>query len=72
MQRCFSGTATRIEGIGVKERAIESLMRHAMAYPREARAAPDLDVGGSYRWRRGASSTCGTRKPSRACSTPRA
>ncbi|MBX3179896.1 MAG: glutamate synthase large subunit [Candidatus Hydrogenedentes bacterium] len=52
VQRCFSGTATRIEGIGVKEVAIESLMRHAMAYPEKPARRPDLDVGGSYRWRR--------------------
>ncbi len=52
VQRCFSGTATRIEGIGVKEVAMESLMRHTMAYPEKPARRPSLDVGGAYRWRR--------------------
>lgn len=52
VQRCFSGTATRIEGIGVKEVAMESLMRHTMAYPDKPARRPELDVGGAYRWRR--------------------
>lgn len=52
VQRCFSGTATRIEGIGVREVAMESLMRHAMAFPEKSARRPALDVGGAYRWRR--------------------
>ena len=50
--RCFSGTASRIEGIGVKEVARETLMRHAMAYPDKPARRPELDPGGQYRWRR--------------------
>ena len=52
VQRCFSGTATRIEGIGVKEVSMESLMRHGMAYPEKPARRAELDVGGAYRWRR--------------------
>jgi len=52
VERCFSGTATRIEGIGVKEVAKESLMRHAVAYPSKPARKPELDPGGQYRWRR--------------------
>jgi glutamate synthase domain-containing protein 2/glutamate synthase domain-containing protein 1/glutamate synthase domain-containing protein 3 len=52
VERAFSGTATRIEGIGVKEVAMESLMRHRYAFPEKMPERPQLDVGGSYRWRR--------------------
>jgi len=52
VERCFSGTASRIEGIGVKEVAQETLMRHAMAYPAKPARRPELDIGGAYRWRR--------------------
>ena len=33
VERCFAGTATRIEGIGMAEVGRETLMRHALAYP---------------------------------------
>ncbi|MBI2426164.1 MAG: glutamate synthase large subunit [Candidatus Hydrogenedentes bacterium] len=52
VERCFSGTATRIEGIGVEEVAKETLMRHQMAYPDKPARRPELDPGGHYRWRR--------------------
>jgi glutamate synthase domain-containing protein 2/glutamate synthase domain-containing protein 1/glutamate synthase domain-containing protein 3 len=52
VERCFSGTASRIEGIGVKDVARETLKRHAMAYPEKPARRADLDVGGAYRWRR--------------------
>ena len=52
IDRCFAGTASRIEGIGMAEIARETLMRHAMAYPPRRLRAPELDVGGAYRWRR--------------------
>ncbi len=46
----FTGTASRIGGIGVEELAAEALERHARAYP----APKDdlLPVGGVYYWRR--------------------
>ncbi|MBI2432790.1 MAG: glutamate synthase large subunit [Candidatus Hydrogenedentes bacterium] len=52
VDRCFSGTASRLGGIGVDEVAIETLMRHAVAYPQKPARRPQLDPGGQYRWRR--------------------
>lgn len=52
VERCFTGTASRLEGIGVDEVARESLMRHAMAYPERQARPRSLDPGGNYKWRR--------------------
>jgi len=52
VERCFAGTTTRIEGIGVAEVARETLLRHAVAYPAKPARRPQLDPGGHYRWRR--------------------
>src|SRR4051812_13447391 len=50
VERCFTGTASRIGGIGAEGLAAEALERHARAYPR---ADGDLlPVGGIYAWRR--------------------
>ncbi len=49
----FTGTPSRIEGIGLDEIAAEALKRHEHAYPRVKPAQLlDLDVGGAYQWRR--------------------
>jgi glutamate synthase domain-containing protein 2/glutamate synthase domain-containing protein 1/glutamate synthase domain-containing protein 3 len=58
----FTGTPSRIAGVGMDELAREALDRHARGYPR-AKAAPPpeeegaegpiLPVGGIYAWRRG-------------------
>jgi glutamate synthase domain-containing protein 2/glutamate synthase domain-containing protein 1/glutamate synthase domain-containing protein 3 len=50
IERHFSGTASRIGGVGLDVLAREALERHARAYP-----APEddlLPVGGVYAWRR--------------------
>jgi glutamate synthase domain-containing protein 2/glutamate synthase domain-containing protein 1/glutamate synthase domain-containing protein 3 len=50
----FTGTASRIGGIGLSVLAAEVATRHAMAYesrPTE-RAHRELEVGGEYQWRR--------------------
>src|SRR4051795_12753829 len=50
IDKYFTGTASRIGGIGIDVLAQEALDRHARAYPR-----PDgelLPVGGIYAWRR--------------------
>ncbi len=52
VERCFTGTASRVEGIDVEDVAIESLMRHAVAYPSAHARARELDPGGQYRWRK--------------------
>jgi glutamate synthase (NADPH/NADH) large chain/glutamate synthase (ferredoxin) len=50
IERHFTGTASRIGGIGIRELGEESLARHARAYP----STPDalLPVLGLYAWRR--------------------
>jgi glutamate synthase (NADPH/NADH) large chain len=52
VDRCFAGTPSRIEGIDVEDVAIESLMRHAVAYPPLHARSRELDPGGVYHWRR--------------------
>ncbi len=50
IDRHFTGTASRIGGIGVDTLARETLDKHARAYPRAH--AGLLPVGGVYAWRR--------------------
>src|SRR5712691_11812996 len=50
IERYFTGTASRIGGIGIRELAEESLARHGRAYPGKADAL--LPVIGLYAWRR--------------------
>jgi glutamate synthase domain-containing protein 2/glutamate synthase domain-containing protein 1/glutamate synthase domain-containing protein 3 len=50
IERYFTGTASRIGGIGIRELAEESLARHGRAYPGSADAL--LPVIGLYAWRR--------------------
>ena len=52
MDRCFTGTASRIGGIEIPEVAQEAIMRHQMAYPDKPVRKAELDPGGNYRWRR--------------------
>ena len=50
----FSGTSSRIGGIGLEEIAREVAARHAIAHPTrpEERAHRKLELGGEYQWRR--------------------
>lgn len=50
----FTGTTSRIEGIGLNEIAEEVAKRHAVAYPPDGISLPHrtLAVGGEYKWRR--------------------
>ncbi len=50
VDRHFTGTATRIGGIGITELGREALERHFRAYPRTQRNV--LPVGGVLQWRR--------------------
>jgi glutamate synthase (NADPH/NADH) large chain len=54
VERYFTGTSSKIGGIGLAEIAQEVAARHATAYPANAaeRAHRRLDVGGEYQWRR--------------------
>ena len=49
--RYFTGTPTRIEGIGLKEVALESLNTHAAAFGNDPVLANMLDIGGEYAFR---------------------
>ncbi len=50
----FTGTASRIEGVGLDTIAAEVSARHRIAYPDrpEELAHRELSVGGEYQWRR--------------------
>ena len=50
----FTGTVSRLGGIGLDEIAAEVSARHATAHPKnpEHRAHRKLDLGGEYQWRR--------------------
>jgi glutamate synthase (NADPH/NADH) large chain/glutamate synthase (ferredoxin) len=50
IDRHFTGTASRIGGIGIEVLARETLDRHAQAYPADHEQL--LPVGGIYAWRR--------------------
>ena len=53
IDRYFTWTASRIEGIGLDEVEREYRQHHRQGYPeRPAAAAPGLDVGGYYQWRK--------------------
>jgi glutamate synthase (NADPH/NADH) large chain len=49
--RYFTGTPTKIEGIGLKEVALEALNTHAAAFGNDPVLAGMLDVGGEYAFR---------------------
>ncbi len=51
VSRYFSGTPTRIEGIGLKEVALEALNTHAAAFGNDPVLANMLDIGGEYAFR---------------------
>ncbi len=53
IDKYFTHTASRIEGIGLEEICRETLERHRQAFPERVSAALALDVGGQYQWRRG-------------------
>jgi glutamate synthase domain-containing protein 2/glutamate synthase domain-containing protein 3 len=50
IERFFTGTASRIGGVGLEELSKEALERHFRAYPRTERDV--LPVGGVLQWRR--------------------
>jgi len=52
VERCFTGTASRVGGIDVEDVAREALIRHAVAYPKNHARPRELDPGGSYQWRK--------------------
>ncbi|MDP5109530.1 MAG: glutamate synthase-related protein, partial [Ilumatobacteraceae bacterium] len=50
----FTGTVSRLGGIGLNEIAIEAAARHSAAHPSrpEERSHRKLELGGEYQWRR--------------------
>ncbi|MDD5677984.1 MAG: glutamate synthase large subunit [Kiritimatiellae bacterium] len=52
IERCFPGTASRIQGIGLAEIAAEARARHAAAYDGAPDAPRVLPGGGRYRYRK--------------------
>ena len=51
VEECFTGTASRVSGVGYDVIAHEAQMRHERAFPGDAFAYPELDPGGLYQWR---------------------
>src|SRR3989441_2129415 len=52
VDRYFTGTASRVSGIGIDLIAEEGRQRHERAFPERPVGAHDLDWGGEYQWRR--------------------
>ncbi len=52
IDRYFTGTSSRIQGVGMDIIAREALMRHHRAFPAVDVEANTLDGGGNYQWRR--------------------
>src|SRR5262249_2006276 len=52
IDRYFTHTASRIEGIGLEELYQETLSRHRRAFPERVGGPLYLEVGGQYQWRR--------------------
>ena len=51
VDKYFTGTPTRVEGIGVFEIAEEAIRRHKVAFGNDPVLANMLDAGGEYAWR---------------------
>ncbi len=52
VDKYFTWTATRVEGIGLEEIAKEVEIRHRHAFPDRQVNGHTLDVGGQYQWRK--------------------
>jgi glutamate synthase (ferredoxin) len=52
VDKYFTWTASRIEGVGIEEIAREVLLRHNHAFPDRQVNGETLDPGGQYQWRR--------------------
>jgi glutamate synthase (NADPH/NADH) large chain len=49
--RCFTGTASRVSGVGFDVLAREVAVRHERAFSADPYVYPELDPGGLYQWR---------------------
>ncbi len=52
VDRYFTWTPTRVEGIGLDTVAAEAVARHRRAFPNRQVNGETLDAGGEYQWRR--------------------
>ncbi|HZG57812.1 glutamate synthase large subunit [Paenibacillus sp.] len=52
VDKYFTWTASRIEGIGIEEIARETLERHRRAYSARSGRGAELDTGGDLQWRK--------------------
>ena len=52
VDKCFTKTISRIEGLGFEGIEEEVLQRHLQAYPEQGTEAEVLDEGGVYEWRK--------------------
>jgi glutamate synthase (ferredoxin) len=52
VDKYFTWTPSRIEGVGIEVISEEVRRRHDKAFPRRPVGQPDLDWGGEYQWRR--------------------
>ena len=52
IDRYFTGTASRIEGVNLEVLAKEAMLRHSHAFPEREVNGHTLDVGGDYQWRK--------------------
>ncbi len=51
VDRYFTGTPSRIGGVGLETIAQEAVMRHKTAFPKRAVDRDGLEAGGKYKWR---------------------
>ena len=51
VERYFTGTASRVGGVGIEVISRESAMRHERAFSERSLNGHTLDVGGQYQWR---------------------
>src|SRR5208337_172960 len=52
IDRYFTWTASRVEGVGLDVLARETVLRHTHAFRADPNLNGELDVGGEYQWRR--------------------
>ena len=51
VDRCFTGTVSRIAGLSLDQIAEEALIKHRKGFPSRCGGAKVLDPGGDYHWR---------------------
>ena len=51
VERCFTGTASCVSGVGFDVLATEAAMKHSRAFEADEFVYPELDPGGLYQWR---------------------